>query len=139
MNILFFAFMFGLNYNRHTIMYYSTKFTSLSANINDANKVSENILNNRNIADEGGLSSGSYVLNQKGMDNRYRFHNLTINEPSLYQLRKNYEKHKLLNELNSKDVGLVQKLALINKESPHKIKPINLKAGGLINDFDFDF
>jgi hypothetical protein len=73
------------------------------------------------------------------MDNRYRFHNLTTNEPSLYQLRKNYEKYKLLNELNSKDIGLIQKLALINKESPSEIKPINLKAGGLMNDFDFDF
>jgi hypothetical protein len=34
---------------------------------------------------------------------------------------------------------LIQKLALINKESPSEIKPINLKAGGLMNDFDFDF
>jgi hypothetical protein len=69
----------------------------------------------------------------KGNDERYPI-NETNNQTQLYNIYKNYEKKKLLDVLQNDKISINTKLDLLHDNS---IKPINLKAGGLFDDFNF--
>ena len=65
-----------------------------------------------------------------GNDERYP-NNETINEVEIY---KNHENKKLLDILENDKISINTKLDLLEDNT---IKPINLTAGGLMDDFNF--
>ena len=68
-----------------------------------------------------------------GNDERYPI-NETKNEAQLYNIYKNHENKKLLNILENDKISINTKLDLLENNT---VKPINLTAGGLMNDFNF--
>ena len=66
-----------------------------------------------------------------GCDERFAI-NETANEIQLYNIYQNLEKKKLLDKLQSSNISIIQKLYLLEDNS---IKPPNLTAGGLMDDF----
>ena len=77
--------------------------------------------------------SKTYKSDNTGNDERYPI-NETNNQTQLYNINKNYEKKKLLDILKNDKISINTKLKLLEDNS---IKPINLKAGGLLDDFNF--
>jgi hypothetical protein len=73
--------------------------------------------------------------NNTGNDERFIKNETEINN-QLFTIYKNYEKKRLLDTLENKNVSMNIKLDLLKDNS---IKPTNLKAGGLMKDFDFKF
>jgi hypothetical protein len=70
-----------------------------------------------------------------GNDERYPAEkNETEIKIQLYNLKKIFEKKRLLDILQDNNVSVNNKIALLKDNS---IKAPNLKAGGLFNDFDF--
>lgn len=66
-----------------------------------------------------------------GCDHRYPL-NETANELQLYNIYQNLEKKKLLDTLQNENISIVKKIELLQDNT---IKPPNLKAGGLMDDF----
>jgi len=78
--------------------------------------------------------SNTYHRNiYSGNDERYPV-NETNNYIELNHIYKNHENKKLLNILENDEISINTKLDLLKDSS---IKPMNLKAGGLMNDFNF--
>jgi len=72
-----------------------------------------------------------------GNDERYESKiNETEIKMQLYNLHQIFEKKRLLDILQDNNVSINTKIELLKDNS---IKAPNLKAGGLLNDFDFDF
>ena len=70
-----------------------------------------------------------------GIDERYIYcKNETNKAETLYKIIENFEKKKILNTLENNNISINTKLKLLEDNS---IKPLNLKAGGLMQDFDF--
>jgi hypothetical protein len=69
--------------------------------------------------------------------NGYDHRNLNeTSEDTLYKIQEYFEKKKLLDILQNKNILLTTKILLLKDSS---IKPTSLYAGGLMKDFDFDF
>lgn len=99
-------------------------------------------------------SSFSYIsITKKGFDERFTKNMTYINETTSNEMQKIkdlYRKKNILDTLNSDKVSIYTKLALIEQNDieindtqteyiNNGIKPINLKAGGLFKNSDFDF
>ena len=81
----------------------------------------------------GSFSNTYYRSVYSGNDERYPV-NETINHVELNNIYRNYENKKLLDILENDKISINTKLNLLKDNS---IKPINLKSGGLMNDFNF--
>ena len=68
-----------------------------------------------------------------GNDERYPI-NETNNEVEIYNIYKNHEMKKLLDILENDKISINTKLDLLEDNA---VKPINLTAGGLMDDFNF--
>ena len=68
-----------------------------------------------------------------GNDERFPI-NETINEIQLYNIYKIHENKKLLDIIENDKISINTKLNLLEDNT---IKPINLTAGGLMDDFNF--
>ena len=68
-----------------------------------------------------------------GNDERYSI-NETNNEYEIYNIYKNHENKKLLDILENDKISINTKLNLLQDNT---IKPINLTAGSLMDDFNF--
>ena len=79
------------------------------------------------------FSNTNYRSESSGNDGRYP-NNETNNDSQLYNMYKNYERKKLLDILQNDKISINTKLYLLENNS---IKPINLTAGGLMDDFNF--
>jgi hypothetical protein len=79
------------------------------------------------------FSNANYRSVYTGNDERYPI-NETINETEIYNIYKNHEKKKLLDILENDKISINTKLNLLEDNT---IKPINLTAGGLMDDFNF--
>jgi hypothetical protein len=79
------------------------------------------------------FSNTNYRSVYTGNDERYPI-NETNNEVEIYNIYKNNENKKLLDILQNDKISINTKLNLL--EDNH-IKPINLTAGGLMDDFNF--
>ena len=77
--------------------------------------------------------SNTYTGGYIGNDERYPI-NETTNQTQLYNICKNYEKKKLLDVLQNDKISINTKLDLLHDNS---VKPINLTAGGLMDNFNF--
>jgi hypothetical protein len=73
-----------------------------------------------------------------GYDERY-----PVELPDKNQLKKiieNYHKYELLKKLENSNISINEKINLIEKEFEYnKIIQPNIKNGGLMDDFDFNF
>ena len=89
------------------------------------------------------INNNSYLLSSfsntnhrsvyTGNDERYPI-NETNNEVEIYNIYKNHEMKKLLDILENDKISINTKLDLLEDNA---VKPINLTAGGLIDDFNF--
>lgn len=79
------------------------------------------------------FSNTNYRSVNSGNDERYPI-NETNNEVEIYNIYKNYENKKLLDILENDKISINTKLNLLEDNI---IKPINLTAGGLMDDFNF--
>ena len=71
---------------------------------------------------------------KSGNDERYRIErNETEIKTQLFNLKQNFEKKQMLEFLQNDKISIHTKLDTLKDNS---IKAYNLKAGGLINDFD---
>ena len=77
------------------------------------------------------LNDFSESKGKLGCDERFAI-NETANRIELYNIYQNLEKKKLLDKLQSNNISIIQKLCLLEDNS---IKPPNLTAGGLMDDF----
>jgi hypothetical protein len=77
--------------------------------------------------------SNTYKYN--GFDQKY-IKNETEEQLKLQKIYTHFENKKLLNVLQNENISLNTKLLLLQE---NRVKPSNLFAGGLMNDFDFDF
>jgi hypothetical protein len=110
------------------------------------------IYNQRNIKNNSGLflnnSKSSNTFKNKISDEKYNgFDHRIINETkekhekhekelNLYKIAKYFEKKKILDILENKNVSLTTKLLLLQD---NRIKTSNIFEGGLMRDFDFEF
>ncbi len=75
-----------------------------------------------------------YKLKHNGTDDRYpASENITQEEK--YKIYKNYENKRKLDILQNEYISIYDKLELLNDPS---IKPYNLRAGGLMEDYEFE-
>jgi hypothetical protein len=79
------------------------------------------------------FSNTNYRSVYKGNDERYPI-NETNNDVEIYNIYKNHERKKLLDILQNNKISINTKLYLLQDNT---IKPINLTAGGLIDDYNF--
>ena len=79
------------------------------------------------------FSNTNYRSVNSGNDERYPI-NETNNEAQMNNIYINHEKKKLLDILQNDKISINIKLNLLHDNS---IKPINLTAGGLMDDFNF--
>ena len=79
------------------------------------------------------FSNTNYRSANSGNDERYPI-NETNNEAQMNNIYINHEKKKLLDILQNDKVSINIKLNLLHDNT---IKPINLTAGGLMDDFNF--
>jgi hypothetical protein len=79
------------------------------------------------------FSNNNYRSIYTGNDERYP-NNVTINEVEMYNIYKNHENKRLLDILENDKVSINTKLNLLQDNT---IKPINLTASGLMDDFNF--
>jgi len=79
------------------------------------------------------FSNTNYRSLYTGNDERYPI-NDTNNEVEIYNIYKNHENKKLLDVLQNDKISINIKLDLLQDNT---IKPINLTAGGLMDDFNF--
>jgi hypothetical protein len=79
------------------------------------------------------FSNTNYRSVYTGNDERYSI-NETNNEVEIYNIYKNHENKKLLDILENDKISINTKLDLLEDNT---IKPINLTAGGLMDDFNF--
>ena len=79
------------------------------------------------------FSNTNYRSVNSGNDERYPI-NETNNEAEIYNIYKNHENKKLLDILQNDKISINIKLNLLEDNT---IKPINLTAGGLMDDFNF--
>jgi hypothetical protein len=79
------------------------------------------------------FSNTNYRSVYTGNDERYPI-NDTNNEVEIYNIYKNHENKKLLDVLQNDKISINIKLDLLQDNT---IKPINLTAGGLMDDFNF--
>jgi hypothetical protein len=93
------------------------------------------IRNNYNLL--ATFSNTNYRSVYTGNDERYpnnESNNESNNETKLYNIYKNHENKKLLDILQNDKISINTKINLLHDNT---IKPINLTAGGLIDDFNF--
>jgi hypothetical protein len=84
----------------------------------------------------------------EGVDQRYPFLNNTIvvDSNEISKIKSNFCKLELVNKLKSNKINSLDKLNLIKTSyidclddlSDKKIKPSNIKSGGLFKDWDFN-
>jgi hypothetical protein len=67
-----------------------------------------------------------------GCDERFAINETANDGIQLYNIYQNLEKKKLLDKLQSSNISIIQKLYLLEDNS---IKPPDIKAGGLMDDF----
>ena len=79
------------------------------------------------------FSNTNYRSVYTGNDERYPI-NDTNNEVEIYNIYKNHENKNLLDILQNDKISINIKLDLLQDNT---IKPINLTAGGLMDDFNF--
>jgi hypothetical protein len=79
------------------------------------------------------FSNTNYRSANSGNDERYPI-NETNNEAQMNNIYINHEKKKLLDILQNDKISINIKLNLLHDNA---IKPINLTAGGLMDDFNF--
>ena len=79
------------------------------------------------------FSNTNYRSVNSGNDERYPI-NETNNEAEIYNIYKNHENKKLLDILQNDKISINIKLNLLEDNI---IKPINLTAGGLMDEFNF--
>jgi hypothetical protein len=79
------------------------------------------------------FSNTNYRSVYTGNDERYPT-NETNNEAQINNIYKNHENKKLLDILQNDKISINTKLNLLEDNT---IKPINLTAGGLMDDFNF--
>jgi hypothetical protein len=80
--------------------------------------------------------TNKYTNNNSGIDERYT--NFSKEEDcSLEKIKELFDKKKILDILKNDDVSILTKLSLL-EIFEQGIKPVNLFAGGLLNDFEFD-
>ena len=79
------------------------------------------------------FSNTNYRSVNSGNDERYPI-NDTNNEAEMYNIYKNHENKKLLDILQNDKISINIKLNLLEDNI---IKPINLTAGGLMDEFNF--
>ena len=79
------------------------------------------------------FSNTNYRSVNSGNDERYPI-NETNNEAQMNNIYINHEKKKLLDILQNDKISINTKLDLLEDNT---IKPINLTAGGLMDDFNF--
>jgi len=84
------------------------------------------------------LKSKSISEKYNGYDQRILNETLNTNQKdvNLFKIQKYFEKKKLLDILQDKNVSISTKLLLLQDNS---IKSCNLYAGGIMKDFDFEF
>lgn len=71
-----------------------------------------------------------------GYDERFPLNNTNSSKTELHKIANYFDKKRLLDILENENVSLFTKILLLNDNS---IKSTNIFAGGLMNDFDFDF
>ena len=79
------------------------------------------------------ISNTNHKSLNTGNDERYPI-NETNNEVEIYNIYKNHQNKKLLDILENDKISINRKLDLLQDNN---IKPINLTAGGLMDDFNF--
>ena len=79
------------------------------------------------------FSNTKYSSFYTGNDERYPI-NETNNDVEIYNIYKNHENKKLLDILKNDKISINTKLNLLEDST---IKPINLTAGSLMDDFNF--
>jgi len=79
------------------------------------------------------FSNTNYRSVYTGNDERYPI-NETYNDVEIYNIYKNHENKKILDILQNDKISINIKLNLLEDNT---IKPINLTAGGLMDDFNF--
>jgi len=89
------------------------------------------IRNNYNLL--ATFSNTNYRSVYTGNDERYP-NNESNNDTKLHNIYKNHENKKLLDILQNDKISINTKINLLHNNT---IKPINLTAGGLIDDFNF--
>lgn len=98
-------------------------------NYNSKNKSSKLFLCNSNTL-------RNKVVSEKYNGYDHRNLNETSQDTTLYKIQEYFEKKKLLDILQNKNISLTTKILLLQDSS---IKSTSLYAGGLMKDFDFDF
>lgn len=115
---MFFKFLFFFCIQKYNIN--NNQINQNLDNLNTFQKI-ENIINNTN----------------SGNDKRYpEQENENEYNKDIHKLQLLYKKKQILDILQDEKVSINTKLNLIKDDN---IKPVNLYAGGLMNDFDFDF
>ena len=89
--------------------------------------------NNNNSYLLSSFSNTNHISVYTGNDERFPI-NETINEIQLYNIYKLHENKKLLDIIENDKISINTKLNLLEDNT---IKPINLTAGGLMDDFNF--
>lgn len=79
------------------------------------------------------ISDNNYKLGYDFTKNEYN------EEESIYKINENFKNKKLLTILESNQISLEDKLKLIDDYDILEKKYIDIKAGGLLDDFNFDF
>ena len=79
------------------------------------------------------FSNTNYRSVYTGNDERYPI-NETNNDVEIYNIYKNHENKNLLDILQNDKISINTKVDLLKDNT---IKPINLTAGGLMDDFNF--
>ena len=78
--------------------------------------------------------------NNTGNDERYLENEIEI-QMEKYKIAQYFEKKRLLDTLENKNVSIYNKLKLLreNNKNMNNITPYNLHSGGLMKHFDFRF
>lgn len=90
------------------------------------------------------LGSNLELTSNLSKDNYYKsgydFRKIQYNEEdSLYRINKNFKNKSILTILESNSLGIEDKLKIIEEYDILEKKYIDIKAGGLLDDFNFDF
>lgn len=90
------------------------------------------------------LGSNLELTTNLSKDNNYKsgydFRKFQYNEQdSIFRINKNFKNKSILSILESNNVGVEDKLKIIDEYDILEKKYIDIKAGGLLDDFNFEF
>jgi hypothetical protein len=136
MNILYYLLIYTVSSMCHRELNIRKRQNNIPSDLPSLNKFSTFKINQEDYCKNTGLDERVLFFEQRNISYTGR-NNVTID---LYNLYKNYHNKKILDFLVNTNINNHDKLSYLklNNHYTHE-KPFDLYAGGLMNDYLFDF